>query len=85
MAKHSLIGDVRGGHGLMIALELVADRTTKKPADKAVMARVQETAYREGAMVRVSGPNIILSPPLVITPADVQTILSALDAGLTAA
>ena len=85
MAKHSLIGDVRGGHGLMIALELVADRATKKPADKAVMARVQETAYREGAMVRVSGPNIILSPPLVITPADVRTILSALDAGLTAA
>jgi len=84
-AKHSLIGDVRGGHGLMCAMELVSDRATKKPADKSVLARVQETAYRSGAMVRVSGPNIILSPPLVLTAADVDVILTALDAGLSAA
>ena len=84
-ARHSLIGDVRGGHGLMCAMELVSDRATKKPADKSVLARVQETAYRSGAMVRVSGPNIILSPPLVLTAADVDVILSALDAGLSAA
>ncbi|THD83744.1 aminotransferase class III-fold pyridoxal phosphate-dependent enzyme [Aliigemmobacter aestuarii] len=83
-ARHAVIGDVRGGHGLMCALELVADRATKAPADKATTARVQETAYRAGAMVRVSGPNIILSPPLVLTSADVQTILTALDAGFAA-
>ncbi|MDN3722559.1 aminotransferase class III-fold pyridoxal phosphate-dependent enzyme [Roseibium salinum] len=29
--KHAVIGDVRGGHGLMCALELVADRETKAP------------------------------------------------------
>lgn len=28
-------------------------------------------AYKEGAMVRVSGKNIIMSPPLVVTSADV--------------
>jgi adenosylmethionine-8-amino-7-oxononanoate aminotransferase len=83
-AKHDVIGDVRGGYGLMCALELVADRTTKKPADKTTTATVQETAYRAGAMVRVSGPNIILSPPLVLTSADVQVILTSLDAGFTA-
>jgi adenosylmethionine-8-amino-7-oxononanoate aminotransferase len=81
MARHEVIGDVRGGHGLMTALELVADRASKKPADKAVPARVQEVAYKAGAMVRVSGPNIILSPPLVVTEADVDVILSALEAG----
>ena len=48
------------------------------------MARVQETAYRAGAMVRVSGPNIILSPPLILTSADTQAILSALEAGFSA-
>jgi adenosylmethionine-8-amino-7-oxononanoate aminotransferase len=68
----------------MCALELVADRTTKKPADKTTTATVQETAYRAGAMVRVSGPNIILSPPLVLTSADVQVILASLDAGFAA-
>ena len=83
-ARHEVIGDVRGGHGLMCAVELVADRATKKPADKAVPAKVQEVTYRAGAMVRVSGPNIILSPPLVVTEADVDTILSALDAGFSA-
>jgi adenosylmethionine-8-amino-7-oxononanoate aminotransferase len=82
-AKHEVIGDVRGGRGLMLALELVADRATKKPADKAVPAAVQVAAYKAGAMVRVSGPNIILSPPLIVTPDDVTVILSALDAGLS--
>lgn len=83
-SRHDVIGDVRGGHGLMHALELVADRATKKPADKAVPAKVQETAYKAGAMVRVSGSNIIISPPLILTSGDVQVILGALDAGLRA-
>ena len=83
-ARHEAIGDVRGGHGLMLALELVADRGSKKPADKAVPARVQDVAYKTGAMVRVSGNNIILSPPLILTSADVQVILGALEAGFAA-
>jgi adenosylmethionine-8-amino-7-oxononanoate aminotransferase len=82
--KHEAIGDVRGGHGLMCAIELVADRASKKPADKAVPATVQSVAYKSGAMVRVSGSNIIMSPPLVLTSSDVQVILSALDAGFSA-
>jgi adenosylmethionine-8-amino-7-oxononanoate aminotransferase len=82
-SRHEAIGDVRGGHGLMHAVELVADRATKKPADKAVPARVQAAAYKAGAMVRVSGPNIILSPPLIITPQDVQVILAALETGFS--
>jgi adenosylmethionine-8-amino-7-oxononanoate aminotransferase len=36
-------------------------------------------------MIRVSGNNIILSPPLVISSADVTRIAEALDAGLGAA
>jgi adenosylmethionine-8-amino-7-oxononanoate aminotransferase len=82
--RHSTIGDVRGGHGLMLAIELVADRATKKPADKPVPGKVQKAAYEAGAMVRVSGPNIILSPPLVLTKADAQVILDALDTGFRA-
>jgi adenosylmethionine-8-amino-7-oxononanoate aminotransferase len=82
--KHDVIGDVRGGHGLMCAMELVADRATKAPIDKKSINTVQEVAYQSGAMVRVSGPNIILSPPLVLTAEDVDTILTALDAGFSA-
>ena len=83
-SKYDLIGDVRGGHGLMCAMELVSDRNSKAAIDKKTINQVQEVAYQSGAMVRVSGPNIILSPPLVLTSNDVQTILSALDAGFAA-
>ena len=76
-----VIGDVRGGHGLMCALELVSDRTTKKPTDKATPVTLQKAAYESGAMIRVSGPNVILSPPLVLTAEDVDTILAALRSG----
>ena len=79
--KYDIIGDVRGGYGLMTAIEVVSDRLTKKPADGAVMQTIQETAYASGAMIRVSGPNIILSPALVLTQDDANTILAALDAG----
>lgn len=81
---YDVIGDVRGGHGLMCALELVSDRATKTPIDKKSAGKVQEVAYQSGAMIRVSGPNIILSPPLVLTSDDVQVILSALDKGFAA-
>ena len=83
--KHELIGDVRGGHGLMTALELVSDRKTKTPPAKPVPLALQAAAYENGAMVRVSGPNVILSPALVISESEVGTILSALDKGLAEA
>ena len=76
-----VIGDVRGGHGLMCALELVSERATKKPIDKATPVKLQKAAYESGAMIRVSGPNVILSPPLVLTAEDVGTILAALRSG----
>ena len=76
-----VIGDVRGGHGLMCALELVSERATKKPIDKATPVKLQKAAYKSGAMIRVSGPNVILSPPLVLTAEDVGTILAALRSG----
>ena len=79
--KYDIIGDVRGGHGLMLAMELVSDQVTKTPIDKEVTFKLQDAVYKAGAMVRVSGPNLILSPPLVLTEDDVNVVLNALDAG----
>ncbi len=83
MAKHDIIGDVRGGHGLMTAIEMVGDRPTKAPIDKPVPLKVQDVAYQNGVMVRVSGNNLIMSPPLILTESDVDDILAALDAGFS--
>ncbi len=83
--KYSLIGDVRGGRGLMTAMELVSDPDSKTPLDPKTSAVIQDATYRAGAMVRVSGPNLIMSPALVITDNDIDTLLTALDAGFKAA
>ena len=85
MTKHDLIGDIRGGHGLMAAIEVVSDRATKKPAGGDVMTKVFDAAYENGVMLRVSGNSIIISPPLIVTAQDVDDIIAALDAGFVAA
>ena len=82
--KHALVGDVRC-KGLMLAIEMVSDRAAKTPASKATAQKVQDVTYDNGVIIRISGNNIILSPPLVITKADVKTIAAALDVGLAAA
>jgi putrescine aminotransferase len=81
MEKHELIGDVRGGHGLMTAIELVSDRETKAPVSKEIPVKLQEAIYQNGTMVRVSGPNMIFSPPLIITKDEVDRVLASVDAG----
>jgi len=82
--RHELIGDVRG-QGLMAALELVANRSNKEALGKAAVQKVQDVAYEAGVLARTSGANIILSPPLIITTEHVKRIITALDAGLSAA
>jgi adenosylmethionine-8-amino-7-oxononanoate aminotransferase len=69
----------------MAGIELVADRDSKKAADKKTMAKIADATYASGVMIRVSGNNIILSPPLILSAADVATIVEGIDAGLSAA
>jgi hypothetical protein len=49
------------------------------------MAKVADGTYEAGVMVRVSGNNIILSPPLILTSADVTKMAEGISAGLSAA
>ena len=81
--RHEIIGDVRGGHGLMLGIELVQDRDSKTPIQPEIAAKIHQTTYENGAMVRSSGANILMSPPLVLTSDDVQVILNALESGFS--
>jgi putrescine aminotransferase len=76
--KFGIVGNVRG-HGLMAGIEMVADKAKRIPVPRSsdVPARVAREAYRRGAMVRISGPNMILSPPLVITRDEADHVLDA--------
>ena len=85
MARHDIIGDVRGGHGLMAAVEFVSDRAARTAMDAATVARIHEATWKAGAMLRVVGNNLVMSPPLVITEAEIDALLAALDTGIAAA
>jgi 4-aminobutyrate aminotransferase-like enzyme len=83
--KHVLIGDVRG-MGLMQALELVEDRTSKQPSPKGTNA-VMEEARKRGLLIGKGGfyGNVLrMSPPLNITKADVDEAIRILDESFTA-
>ncbi|WP_147127227.1 aminotransferase class III-fold pyridoxal phosphate-dependent enzyme [Shimia ponticola] len=81
--KYDVIGDVRGGHGLMTGIEIVSDRDAKTPMDAGTMKRLHKATYQAGAMVRLGMHNILMSPPLIITESEIDQVLTALDAGLS--
>jgi alanine-glyoxylate transaminase/(R)-3-amino-2-methylpropionate-pyruvate transaminase len=82
-AKHRLIGDVRG-QGLMLGIELVKDRRTKEPAT-AECAQVVETCKDLGLLLGKGGlwaQTIRFAPPMCLTRADVDFVLSVLGAAI---
>ncbi|MEM7711483.1 MAG: aminotransferase class III-fold pyridoxal phosphate-dependent enzyme [Pseudomonadota bacterium] len=83
LRRHEAVGDVRGA-GLMCALEIVSDRDAKTPAPD-LAGRIFEATYKAGVMVRWSGTNLVMSPPLVLSEDEADRIVAALDEGLSAA
>ena len=81
--KYDVIGDVRGGHGLMHGIELVSDQGSKTPIDITTLKQIHQRIYEAGAMVRPGYPNILMSPPLTITEEEVNQILGALEEGFS--
>ena len=80
--RHPLIGDVRG-KGLMIGIELVKDRRTK---ERAIAERdaVVQGCFNRGMLVLGAGRNAVrLSPPLVLTKQQADTVVEILDEALT--
>jgi 4-aminobutyrate aminotransferase len=73
-----LVGDVRG-RGLMIGIELVADKHTKAPAGEQ-RDHVVELAFEKGILFLGCGPNTLrISPPLVVTKQQADVALDVLE------
>jgi adenosylmethionine-8-amino-7-oxononanoate aminotransferase len=70
------VGDVRQ-QGVMVGIELVADRATRAPFPPAarVGQRVVRAARARGVVVRPLGNVVVLMPPLAIAPADLDLLL----------
>jgi 4-aminobutyrate aminotransferase len=81
--RHPLIGDVRG-RGLLLGVELVSDRERKTPAIDAA----EEVLYRalsQGLSFKTSLGNVLtLTPPLIITAAEMDAALDILEDCITA-
>ncbi len=85
--NHANIGDIRG-RGLFIGVELVADRTTKKPLDRMLNmhARVKARAMDEGLICYPSGgtadgqsgDHILLAPPYIISDGELGELVDRL-------
>jgi 4-aminobutyrate aminotransferase-like enzyme/Ser/Thr protein kinase RdoA (MazF antagonist) len=83
MERHDAIGDVRGA-GLMLGVELVADRASRAP-DPALTSRVVNGMKDRGVLVGSTGPadNVLkIRPPLVLSPEEADVIATTLDATL---
>lgn len=72
-AEFEVIGDARG-IGLMAAIEFVADRETKQPAQIGV--KVRKACLDRGLFTRVIGTDILaFAPPLIISAEEIDQIL----------
>jgi 4-aminobutyrate aminotransferase-like enzyme len=81
MARHPLVGDVRGA-GLFLGVELVRDRATLEPADVEASYVVNRLRDR-GVLAGTDGPhhNVIkIRPPLPFTAQDADLLAVTLDA-----
>jgi 4-aminobutyrate---pyruvate transaminase len=75
-AGHPLVGEVRG-IGLIGAIELVADKSTKTSFDPAagVGAFLNQRAHHHGVILRALGDSIAFCPPLIITEAEIDLMI----------
>jgi hypothetical protein len=85
--NHPNVGDIRG-RGLLVAMELVADRETKAPFDPAlrVHQRAKVDAFDRGLLIYPgggtidgrSGDHILLAPPYNVTDDELERIVDLL-------
>lgn len=89
--QHPNVGDIRG-RGLFRGLELVEDRTTKEPFDRArgIAARIKGAAFAEGLICYPMagtidgqrGDHILLAPPFIIEDDQLDELTDKLDRAL---
>jgi adenosylmethionine-8-amino-7-oxononanoate aminotransferase len=84
---HANAGDIRGGKGLLAAVEFVEDKATKRnfAADRRVAPRLQAEMLKRGVVTRTRpapGPDpapgdaVFFAPPLVVTEPEIERMVS---------
>jgi adenosylmethionine-8-amino-7-oxononanoate aminotransferase len=92
---HPNVGEVRGGKGLLAAVEFVEDRATKRniSGDRKVAARIQAELMKRGVVTRTRpvagehpapGDEVLFAPPLIVTEAEIDHLVDALHGSVKA-
>ena len=88
-SRHPAIGDVRG-IGLFCGAELVADRTTRQPAEEKKVQAVVADCLGQGVIIGATNRSIpglnntlCLSPALIAAPDDIDRITGAIDSAIS--
>jgi putrescine aminotransferase len=76
LADHPLVGEVRTC-GLIGCVELVEDKATRKtfPPERKVGLTCREHCFRNGLVMRAIRDGMVLSPPLIISEAEIDEIV----------
>ncbi len=94
LGDHAAVGEIRG-RGLLVGIELVADRATRAPFPRT--ARITEAVVRgareRGVLVYsgtgnadgTNGDTILLGPPFIVTDGELERIATTLAASIEAA
>jgi putrescine aminotransferase len=76
LSDHPLVGEVRGV-GLLGAIELVQDKATRKRFEGKGAGMICRTfCFENGLIMRAVGDTMIIAPPLVITPAEIDELVT---------
>ena len=82
--EHPIVGDVRGGKGLLCAVELVKDRDTKESFPKeAELDKKALKLMNEHRLLGRAGNIISFAPPLSITKDEVDWVVKQVDEIIT--
>lgn len=84
LAGHSLVGEAQGV-GLIGAIELVADKQTKRSLDPAKTAALTcaKFAEEEGVIVRpLFGDRVAVCPPLIISESEINELFDRFERGI---
>jgi len=83
MKKHPIVGDVRG-IGLLLGMELVADRESKEKFSKEVniAGKINKEFKNNGLILQSDGNVITVGPPLCVDQSDCDEIVDGIDASL---
>ncbi|MDH3667450.1 MAG: aspartate aminotransferase family protein [Paracoccaceae bacterium] len=83
MARSPIVGDVRG-RGLMFGVEIVADKESREPG-RELAERIYYRCLEAGLSFKISqGSVLTLSPPLVISRADLDRALDIVEEAVLA-